>query len=175
MPSDHRQALDSVGLLSEAPWVAAFWDRVASEERRSLDEALLRLGREGEKLTIEHELARLSEAGRSDLKPEWVSINDNTAGYDVKSWHLQTDRVTPIIIEVKASSTRYAVVHVTRNEWQKALQNRDAWRMHVWQIESDRAVLLEWGYGQLAEHVPLDYGRGRWEKFALSVEMPPRH
>ena len=172
MPDDHKQTLASVGLLSETASVAAFWDRVASEERRALDDALLKLGREGEKLTLGYEEVRLADAGREDLKPEWISINDNTAGYDVRSWRVEFDSVRPLLIEVKASSTRYAVVHLTRNEWSKAMQNKDAWRMHIWHIDSARPRLVEWQYSQVADHVPLEQGRGRWEKLAISVEVP---
>lgn len=63
-----------------------------------------KLGKQGEGLALEHELARLKQAGRDDLarKVEWTSeVRGDGAGYDIRSFDIDgTDR----LIEVKTTN-----------------------------------------------------------------------
>lgn len=63
-----------------------------------------RLGKLGEELAFEHELARLKQAGREDLarKVEWTSeVRGDGAGYDIRSFDIDgKDR----LIEVKTTN-----------------------------------------------------------------------
>lgn len=63
-----------------------------------------KLGKQGEELAFEHELALLKQAGRDDLarKVEWTSeVRGDGAGYDIRSFNIDgSDR----LIEVKTTN-----------------------------------------------------------------------
>jgi len=172
MPGDHKQVLLSAGLLADAPDVAEFWDRVSAEERRLRELDLLATGREGERLSMEVETAHLARAGRLDLRPTWVALNDNSAGYDVSSWRISPPDVHRVFIEVKASKLRHAIVHLTRGEWEFACKHPANWLLHVWHIGSSPPKMVAWTFEDVVPHIPGDVGDGKWEKVAITIEVP---
>jgi hypothetical protein len=110
---------------STEPEVVAFWDAMAALARGQRDGRLSQIGRQGERLSIAHELAR---TGR---KPKWVAIDNNEDGYDVLSI-VDSNDSRPLSIEVKASTMGLAgSLHLTRNEWERA-QEAENHIFHIW-------------------------------------------
>lgn len=162
---DTRQCLRNAGLLHQPgdSESQAWWDALAAEFRRLRDDRLLEIGRRGEELSLSLETARLSGTGRV---PEWVALEDNTAGYDIRSHDPGTLAERPI--EVKATTGQVAQFHLTRNEWTVATLFQEQWRLHLWLLTEQQ--LLEFTFDQVAEHIPADHGDGLWQE--VVVRMP---
>ncbi|WP_054312117.1 DUF3883 domain-containing protein [Mesorhizobium sp. 1M-11] len=142
--------------------VVAFWDELASIARGLLDDRLLAIGRQGERLTLAHEQVR------TGASPRWVAIDSNQDGYDVLSIKAADDP-SLLSIEVKASRAGLAGhLHITRREWDTATESA-AYVFHLWDLKDAAAprlaaVPLE----TMADHMPSDTGGGFWE----SVRVP---
>jgi hypothetical protein len=141
--------------------VVAFWDAMAALARGQKNGRLSEIGRQGERLSIAHELAR---TGR---KPKWVAIDNNEDGYDVLSV-VESNDSRPLSIEVKASTMGLAgSLHLTRNEWERA-QEVENHAFHIWAIKSNEHALAILSPLEVQDHIPLNTGSGSWE----SVEVP---
>lgn len=168
---DTEQCLLDAGLLDESPSpeVVDWWDNLAAVVRGERAAASLEVGRAGEKLTLEHEGARLVARGMGHLVPVWVAVEDNTAGYDIRSWSSATDGSTiPRLIEVKAFSGSRARFFLSRHEWETALRYPDRYCFHIWDLES--RALLEMGVAEMEGHVPSDQGRGSWGSVEITIQ-----
>jgi hypothetical protein len=141
--------------------VVAFWDSMSALARGQRNRRLSEIGRQGERLSIAHELAR---TGRN---PKWVAIDNNEDGYDVLSVVASED-TRPLSIEVKASTMGLAgSLHLTRSEWERA-QEAENHVFHIWAIKSDEPTLAILSPIEVQNHIPLNVGMGAWE----SVEVP---
>ena len=141
--------------------VVAFWDSLAARARGQRDTRLLEIGRRGERLTIAY------EEQRTGKKPRWVSIDSNADGYDVLSVVARDDART-MTIEVKATQVGMnAVLHLTRNEWNTAVEARSH-SFHLWDMSRNPARLAVLSPDDIRPHVPLDNGSGEWK----SVRVP---
>lgn len=142
--------------------VVAFWDDLAARARGQKNESLMVIGREGERLTIEHEKIR---TGRS---PKWIAVDSNADGYDVLSI-VGADNNQLLSIEVKTTMQGMSgFFHVTRNEWEWALEAK-AHRFHLWAIDRQGIPSLAIvGTAEMGSHIPSNSGQGSWEV----VEIP---
>lgn len=167
---DTEQCLLDAALFDElpSPEVVDWWDDLASMARGDTALAALDVGRAGEKLSLEHETARLGSQGIAHLVPVWVALEDNTAGYDIRSWRSATDgSLTPLLIEVKAFSGSWARFFLTRHEWETALRYPDRYCFHIWDLQA--RSLHEMSVPEVAAHVPSNQGRGSWESVEITV------
>ena len=97
--------------------------------------ALTEIGREGERLTLEHEKVRTGH------QPKWVSIDDNADGYDVLSVVEMSDP-RPLSIEVKTSTMGVSgSFHLTRNEWETS-DEAECHLFHLWTLVRDTRPML---------------------------------
>lgn len=141
--------------------VVAFWDSMSALARGQRNARLSEIGRQGERLSIEYELAR------TGCKPKWVAIDNNEDGYDVLSVVASED-IRPLSIEVKTSTMGLAgSLHLTRNEWERA-QEVENHVFHIWAIKSDEPALAILSPLEIQNHIPLNAGMGMWQ----SVEVP---
>ncbi|PXA87721.1 hypothetical protein DMC25_00490 [Caulobacter sp. D4A] len=159
-PPGVRQVLVEAGVAKGAePEVVEFWDRLAGLARGIRADRLLGIGREGERLSLAY------EAARTGAEPRWVSIDSNQDGYDVLSVCAVDDR-TPLSVEVKASQRGDGFLHLTRNEWDQALDSR-AHVFHLWKLQVDQPLLAVVTVSEMAEHVPSDVGSGEWQELRV--------
>lgn len=162
------QCFEAAGLFSDAPGpdIREWWDRLQHDARSKDDEARLRQGREGERLTIQYETRRLRNLGIMQ-PPRWISIDDNTAGYDVHSF--DEGRVEPVakLIEVKSCSRRPVEIFLTRNEWETAMQMAPNYRFHIWILPEEH--LIELTPEDMEKHVPQDRGDGVWQTTRINL------
>lgn len=171
LTEDQAQCLAFAGLLEAPPsrGVQEWWDRLAQafRERKTLD--ALENGREGERLTLEHEAARLRGIGILDKSPQWVAIEDNSAGYDVLSYDREGDgRIHNVMIEVKAAAREPVSFFISRNEWDVASQSAAGFLFHVWNLHTKELEVL--GVADIEPHVPLDRGVGQWTHVFMELE-----
>jgi hypothetical protein len=144
---------------SPDPAVVDWLDSLARLARGDDESKRMEAGRAAERLSLERENQLLvKESGT--LAAEWVALNDNAAGYDIKSYRRFDGRLSPIFIEVKACSSASLEFYVTRNEWETAKRSGERYFFHVWLMA--RQELLELSASQVARHIPQDGQNGRW-------------
>lgn len=121
--------------------------------------------RDAEFRTLVNERLRLTGTG---LEPTWVSIDNNSAGYDIGSWTISNDCHTPRpkFIEVKSSNSRPRFF-ISRNEWAFARRHSKTWELQLWMSEIADPIVLD--ISQIEPHVAIDQGRGRWESLQIEI------
>lgn len=158
---DERQCFASAGLLELVPasGVIQWWDEVAAESRMLNDGSKMTQARAAERLSIEFETRRLTTLG-IDLQPEWTAIEDNHAGYDIRSYDLGETGPVTRVLEVKSSIASPLRFYVTHNEWQECLKRGAAYHFHIWDMRNER--LYERSAAEIEPHIPANRGGGRW-------------
>lgn len=141
--------------------VVAFWDELAARARGQKTGRLTAIGRHGERLSLTY------EENRTGRKPEWVAIENNADGYDLLSV-VESDNLRQLSIEVKTSTLGLSgVFHLTRNEWERALDSMNH-VFHLWDTRANvvpRLAIVE--PKQMQTHIPTDLGSGSWESVAI--------
>lgn len=156
-------------LLDDPPTdeVIDWWDRIQSMGRRLTDQARLDQGREAEKLSLLHEEGRLKALG-IDRSPKWISIEDNTVGYDILSYDPGPVEPVARLIEVKSfSSTRR--FFLSRNEWETAKKFGNAYSFHIWDIPNKELSLKS--VDEVSLSIPADNLGGRWDVAVIDVPV----
>lgn len=139
-----------------------WWDSI-KDIRRSYEESrLTRIGREGEFLIIDF------EKERTGIEPEHISIDDDDAGYDIKSVKSKKDK-SNLLIEVKNSTQREIRFFISRNEYLTCLMNKKSYKMYLLHTLKDSIVLYVFDHKLLSKHVSKNIGLGRFE----SVQIKP--
>ena len=166
---DEAQCLSSAQLLDPNPsdHIVAWWDQLANFFRAANNVANTDTGRMGERLSLQYERARLTAAGRPDITPRWVSLDDNSLGYDIASFDANGE--TPRFIEVKTATSSPPRIFISRNEWRAATQMGARFLFHVWDIASAR--LAELSPTALSSHIPSDAGYGAWQQARIDFPV----
>jgi hypothetical protein len=171
LSANEAQCFEAAGLFSATPTaqILRWWDALAQGVRAEENSRRLAQGRLAEQLTIDYETRRLSTLGIAN-RPRWISLDDNTAGYDVHSY--DQGPVEPIakLIEVKSCGRGVQEIFLTRNEWETALERAPHYRFHVWMLPEER--LVELTPNEIEAHVPLDRGTGRWQIIKITLSEP---
>ncbi len=166
---DERQCFRGAGLLIGPPdtEVIRWLDQVTGRIRSQLDAINFERAREAEQLSIVHEIGRLKRLS-IDEAPKWISIEDNTAGYDVLSYDAGVVEPIARLIEVKSTILSPVRFMLTRNEWDRAAKSGGSYPFHIWHMQSGGSRLFERTDADIAPHVPTDNQRGMWR----SAEIP---
>lgn len=164
---DILQCLKSAGLFEKEPdtSVVEWWDQLAGFARSFEDNKKLKSGRMGEILTLEYEAKRIADL---NMKPKWISIENNFAGYDVISFESNSLGLKHKFIEVKACSSRPISFYLTQNEWNSALNFGDNYYFHIWYIPKRK--LIELKASQVQENIPLNRGLGEWQNAFINID-----
>jgi hypothetical protein len=160
---DERQCFRSAHLLDDLPVedVVIWWDKIAGVMRFSIDQEKRIIARNAERLTVDHELARLKKLG-IDLAPKWVAIDDNGAGYDVLSYDFGDLGPVNRLIEVKSTVASPLRFFLSRNEWETANKFGEAYHFHIWHMSVTPPRLHERDMPQIQPHIPTDNESGKW-------------
>lgn len=148
--------------------VIHWWDLLASKARQLGDLEKLARAREAEMLSLRHEKQRLMALG-IHRAPEQTYLEDNTAGYDIKSYDHGPYEPTARLIEVKSTIASPLRFRLTRNEWESAIRYGAAYHFHIWDLTTKPPRLHERTIEQVARHVPTDNERGRWQHVDIPV------
>jgi hypothetical protein len=159
---DELQTFRAAGLMEAPPSDAAvtWWDDLAAEARRLVDEQLTEQGRYAEALSLEYEASRLDALGVTEA-PKWIAIDDNSAGYDILSYDLTSYGLINRLIEVKSTRTERARLILSRGEWESALRFGEAYQFHVWKLPAEELTIKS--VEEVARHIPADAGGGKWQ------------
>lgn len=167
---DELQCFRAAGLLDEPPSKEAsdWWDDTTQALHAIRNAELLAQARIAERLSLDHERKRLGDLGIS-LEPEWIAIEDNTVGYDIRSYDPGPVQPVNRLIEVKSSTANPPSVILTRNEWRIADSTRGAYRFHFWDLKNE--VLYERTVEEVEPHIPLDRGSGAWKSVEIALKV----
>ncbi|XUM24499.1 DUF3883 domain-containing protein [Bradyrhizobium oligotrophicum S58] len=170
---DVRSLFRQARLLDEPPEMAdiEWWDRLQASVRSDQDAEKMRRARQAEQLSLKYEVQFLEKAGITK-RPIWMSIEDNTAGYDVLSYRAGGELgLLNRLIEVKSTIASPLRFFLTRNEWEQADQFADAFVFHIWNLQADPPVLFERSVEQVRPHVPVDNEKGKWKTAMIPVNL----
>jgi uncharacterized protein DUF3883 len=169
---DEQSLFRQAALLDDLPdeIVLDWWDRITGRVRLDGDQDRLELARRAERLTIEKEKLRLKELG-IELKPIWMGLEDNFAGFDVQSYDPGDPAPTNLLIEVKSTVASPLRFILTRNEWNKAKDVGKAYCFHIWDMQKDPPILHVRSVAQVAPHIPADSEKGKWKQVEIPVAV----
>jgi len=171
--SHELQCLDAAGLFSPTPTseIRKWWDQLSQQVRATDDTKRLEQGRTAERLTLDYEAKRLSGIGIT-CRPQWVSLDDNLAGYDVYSYDKGPIEPIAKLIEVKSTTRQPAEIYLTRNEWKTAVERAPHYYFHIWILPDQR--LIELTPADIEDHIPQDRGDGRWQIIKIAFPEQSR-
>lgn len=160
-PPEISQICREAGLATgTAADVVAFWDLLAARARGLHDVRLNETGRQGERLTLQH------EEQRTGRKAQWIAMESNADGYDVLSQMSATDTAR-LCIEVKSSTVGLGgSFYLTRHEWETAAMLLQ-FVVHLWDMSKVTPRLAVLDILKLAAHIPHDVGHGRWDSVCI--------
>lgn len=165
---DQLQCLRYAGLIDsddETAW--RWWDQLAAQFRITESQKLIEIGREGELLSLMYERTRLAAEGVTQM-PQWVSVEDNLAGYDILSYRVHDGILAKLYIEVKATrSAGYSFV-LTRREWEYASLSPSSYLFHFWLLPIQALWIAS--VSELESSIPTDNGCGEWDQVVLNLE-----
>lgn len=172
LSDDELQCFEAAGLTEKPPSeeVLTWWDEISSLVQRSSSNELLRVGRLGERLTLEYERERLKREGLGHLHPEWVAIENTSLGYDVLSWYINPDGdVSRRLIEVKTCISKTNRFFLTRNEWHVARANSLSYVIYFWRGDPLELELVL-PATKLARFIPDVIPAARWVSIEVFVD-----
>ena len=159
---NEAQCFDAAALFLHppSPEILKWWDELAHEVRAKDDAKHLEQGRAAEQLTMEYEIKRLAALGISN-SPRWISIDDNSAGYDVHSYNKGPVEPVAKLIEVKSTVRQPGEIYITRNEWETALDMAPNYYFHIWTLPEKH--LTELTPADIEPSMPVNRGNGSWQ------------
>lgn len=168
LDADAVECFRRCGGLDDPPAqeVVRWLDDLAASTRASEDLSRMEIGRRAERWSLELEMARLAQYSDAPAV-EWVALNDNAAGYDIRSFDRMGDGFANKLIEVKGCSDASLSFILTRHEWATALANKDNYRFHIWHMRTRSLTELSWS--DVAKWIPIDSLHGRWTEARLSI------
>ena len=163
MSKDESSCFFEAGLLSGVPdqKIISWWDELAAEFRMQSEERKNSIGRTGELLSIAY------EEHRTGMKPRWISIDSNLAGYDIISQISDTED-SPLLIEVKSSeqSINNACFYISSNEWNTAVSSAN-YRFYLWLINTQKKLAII-SPQMIEKYIPVNSDVGEW----ISAKIP---
>ena len=168
LDADTRQCIHIADLLGFDDASVAWWDAVTILGREWDIQERLQIGREAERRSMARERLLLKE---TNMHPIWVAVDDNAAGYDIKSWCPELPHTGDPIeryIEVKGTSL-FGTVHITRREWEFAEMHPHHWELQVWLKVRGTPTILK--VSDLRQHIALNQGSGRWSEIEIPSDV----
>lgn len=166
LDQDQVQFLREAGLFDAVPdaGVAAWWDDISAAVRGTVDSERMLRAREAERLSLSLERERLKSIGVA-LEPKWVSLEDNTLGYDIQSYNFSGKQIVCRLIEVK--STTSGSIFITQNEWINALSADKNYCFHVWKFPERE--IIEYSVAEIKPNIPINQGSGVWQDTRITL------
>jgi hypothetical protein len=165
---DEVQCFRAAGLLEDPPTrpIIAWWDRVAAIARLRSDQEKMARARRAEEMSLDYEARRMRALG-IHRSPVWMSIEDNTAGYDIQSFDAGTEGPVARLIEVKSTIASPLRFFLSRNEWETAKKFGAAYYFHVWDLQDPQ--LHERTMSEILPHIPTDNEKGKWSNVLIPI------
>ena len=167
-----QDIFEAAGLLIDPPpmEMVLWWDMVVGHARLGSDLKKMLQAREAEQNSIEYEKNKLLSLG-IERDPVWIGLDDNFAGYDVLSFELIDNKIVHLMIEVKSTIASPLRFILTRHEWEKAEELRNAYRFHVWDMKKSPVELFALTVDQIRPHIPSDNEKGKWKQAEILLSV----
>ncbi|OZV10839.1 hypothetical protein CIW83_18105 [Tissierella sp. P1] len=163
MPIDVKQCFEEANLVDNySEDTIEWWDKLSSIIKGFYDDELLKIGRIGEKLSIEYEFNRTGHL------PKWMSIETNICGYDLLSCISRENRLSQLI-EVKTCSNSSKEIHISNNEWNTAISSEN-YIFHIWFLNNKsepKLIILK--PDELQKNIPKNMGSGEWGSVKIYI------
>ena len=168
LTADALECFRRAGVFDDnpSPETVALLDRLANSSRALANLPLVDSGRRAERWSFELEVSRCATWPDAPAV-EWMALDDNSAGYDILSWDWSDGRWARKLIEVKSCRGRPLRIIMTRNEWNTACRQPQAYVVHLWDVINGQLHELFWD--DLKAHMPVDQGDGRWDSVTITV------
>jgi hypothetical protein len=141
--------------------VVTWWDKIANNFRSpAIDNSF----REAELKSLEWEKNYLREA-KCPYEPTWVALNDNSLGFDIRSYRYSGNEWVPFPIEVKSTVGRRLRFYLTRNEADLAFRMKKNYALHFW--FSAAVEPLVFNFNEISMNFPSENGNGKWESLVV--------
>jgi hypothetical protein len=170
---DEVQCFRLAGLLEDPPTrpIISWWDRVSAIARLRSDQEKMERARQAEEMSLAYEAQRMSAIG-INRTPVWMSIEDNTAGYDIQSFDSGVEGPVARLIEVKSTIASPLRFFLSRNEWETAKKFGSSYFFHVWDLQGPQ--LHERTVAEILPHIPTDNEKGRWSNTMIPIIQQAR-
>ena len=101
------------------------------------------------------------------MKPRWISIDSNLAGYDIIS-RISDTEAAPLLIEVKSSeqSINNACFYISSSEWNTAVSSAN-YRFYLWLIDTQKKLAII-SPQMIEKYIPVNSNVGEW----ISAKIP---
>lgn len=161
------QVFRNAELFVETPSleIVSWWDEIANKLRAQVRDNSYREA-ELRSLLLER---KLLESLGCPYEPSWVALNDNSLGFDIRSYRFAENEWIPFAIEVKSSSTNKLRFFLTRNEFNLAMRMKTNYALHYWAHDSEVPITLS--HDQIFENTPKDSGIGKWDSMLIEGEL----
>lgn len=166
---DIIQCFEDAGLLDSSKdhevtkWWKLYSKFVSSGEELSNLEII---GLEGEEKTKKYEREYLQTNG-INKEPVDMATEDPAAGYDILSWRKDGNQLKDRLIEAKMTEQTIKRFFLSRNAFNTALKNKDAYVVYLWTPGSEKPEELF--FKDLMKHIPKDRGSGTWTKVEITI------
>lgn len=160
---DEYQVFRNAELFLDIPSieVISWWDKIANGYRLStIDNSY----REAELKTFELERSFLREA-KCPHEPSWVALNDNSLGFDIRSYRYHENEWVPFPIEVKSTTGNKIRFYLTRNEANLALRMKKMYALYFWMPSASKPLVF--GSDEIALNLPIENGKGSWQSLVI--------
>lgn len=149
-----------VGLENNSENTLRWWNELYDFFRSKNEKAIASYALDFEFKTKEFEDKRIK--GNSEI----VSVEDNGAGYDIRSW-IDENKENYLCIEVKSSvkPMTQAKAFISRNQWTIADSLGESFMFYFWCQNQLARLSVE----EVRKHVPLNANDGTWEKFNIPM------
>lgn len=157
------QVFRNADLFQEVPSIdiISWWDRIANSFRvNAIDNSY----RDAELKTFELERAYLREA-QCPHEPSWVALNDNSLGFDIRSYRFHHDQWVPFPIEVKSTTGNKIRFYLTRNEADLAIRMKKLYALHFWMPTATSPLVFT--SDEIGLNLPRENGKGNWQTLII--------
>lgn len=164
-----RQCFKSAHLFDDEPaeGIIEWWDELSQLIRAEKDAKKVQTGREGEKLSYDYEKKRLLQLDIQE-SPKWVALDDNTVGYDIKSYNPSPYGLNNKLIEVKSCSTDNITIYLTRNEWNQAIKFQDNYFFHIWHLPTN-TLKYELSAKEMEPYILQNKENAEWQILKITI------
>ena len=165
LPDFLRQILNEAKIFLSDHKYEKFAQEIHETSFKYDDSRNREIGKMGEKLSLQFEKKRIGKM------PEWIALEDDGAGYDIKS-QVNKKNNNSLYIEVKTTLKPLAkgIIYITRNEWETAKIKSEFFLFHIWvtQVSKQKPFIIS--PAQITKHVPKERGSGKWNDFSITTK-----
>jgi len=165
IPDNWRVIFESYNLFDKTDRdIVRWWNQIKNFKRSFENQKLSDIGLEGEFLILDF------EKNRTGHEPVHLSVDDDSAGYDILS-KKKKDGKENLLIEVKTSSTKELKFYLSSKAFETCELNKENYLIYlIDQSNKDKKILYSFGYELIKKHIPKNIGLTDWIKTEIKTD-----